>query len=131
RRAHAEHVLGLRRVNNGALGIHGRQPACGDHLLRPTLQRTNATQASLRVRTVDAPPHPAEVDAATTVNRLDRPVALAGLEPQTLLCPMRGCLHSPPREEGWPRHQENGAKPPLWSGRGGCFRVTFRCSSFL
>src|SRR2546425_5103238 len=26
--------------------------------------------------------------------------------------------HSPPREEGWTRHQENGAKPPLMERTG-------------
>ena len=33
--------------------------------------------------------------------------------------------YSPPREEGWTRHLENAAKPPLWSGRGGCSGTMF------
>jgi hypothetical protein len=32
---------------------------------------------------------------------------------------------SPPREEGWTRHQENDAKPPCWRGRGGRPQVRF------
>jgi len=32
---------------------------------------------------------------------------------------------SPPLEEGWTRHQENAAEPPLWSGRGGHSRKLF------
>src|SRR5215475_13396510 len=35
--------------------------------------------------------------------------------------------YSPPREEGWTRHQKNAAKPPYWRGRGGRLRVMFRC----
>jgi len=32
---------------------------------------------------------------------------------------------SPPREEGWTRHQEDAAKPPYWRGRGGHLRKLF------
>jgi len=31
----------------------------------------------------------------------------------------KACEEIPSAEEGWTRHQENVAKPPYWSGRGG------------
>src|SRR5262245_60206881 len=52
--------------------------------------------------------------------RLNRPFTLRAIELRTRL----GHAEFPSfAKEGWTRAKENVAKHPLWSGRGGCFKL--------
>ena len=63
--ADAEHVPGLRRLDDGAIGIHEGQSAGRHHVLRPALQRSAMLKARLCLRAGDeASPKPPKTTPA-------------------------------------------------------------------
>jgi hypothetical protein len=63
-RSDVEYLPDLRRLDDGAVGLHQQQSAGRHHVFRDALQRADTAQARLCLRAGDAPPRTAEDDAA-------------------------------------------------------------------